>query len=156
MQCRSGCSDCCRARLSITRVEEAFLRRGLARIPGSIRKEISLAAQEKTREMCPALDPQGRCRVYASRPLICRSYGVPLRHRRDVCIVNPPIIDVCDKNFVGQPLTGLPAADVFDQTSLDTAVSEIDAEYCKRNGLPTGERVPLAQILAGLDTPAAG
>jgi Fe-S-cluster containining protein len=101
--------------------------------------------------MCPALDAQGHCRVYASRPLICRSYGVPLRHRREVTLVNPPIIDVCDKNFIGTPLKMLPSTDVLDQTSLDATLSGIDAEYCDRNGLPAGERIPIAQILATPD-----
>lgn len=153
MQCRSGCSDCCRARLSITRVEEAFLRRGLAQLPESTRRDMAAAARDKTREMCPALDAQGRCRVYASRPLICRSYGVPLRHRREVSLVNPPILDVCDKNFLDIRLKALPAADVFDQTDLDATVSKIDADYCERNGLPAGERVPIAQILASGQEP---
>jgi hypothetical protein len=114
---------------------------------------MAAAARDETREMCPALDAQGRCRVYASRPLICRSYGVPLRHRREVSLVNPPIIDVCDKNFLDIRLKALPAADVFDQTDLDATVSKIDADYCERNGLPAGERVPIAQILASGQEP---
>lgn len=27
---------------------------------------------------CPLLDPQGRCRVYESRPLVCRLIGLPM------------------------------------------------------------------------------
>lgn len=159
MECRSGCSDCCRARLSITRVEEALLRRGLAELPQTTRDAMASAATDPAREMCPALDDQGRCRVYASRPMICRSYGVPLRHRREVSLVNPPVIDVCDKNFVDTPLKMLPDRDVLDQTDLDRTVSEIDAEFCLRNELPVGERVPIAQILATPDVaqrPAPG
>lgn len=148
MECRSGCSDCCRARLSISRVEETLLRRGLAQMSESVRHELARAARDEDREMCPALDSRGRCRVYAWRPLICRSYGVPLRRRREVPLVNPPIIDVCDKNFRNTRLKTLPVADVLDQTDLDAAVAEIDAQYCEQNGLPIGERVPIAQILA--------
>lgn len=29
---------------------------------------------------CPALDPEGRCAVYAHRPLTCRSMGIPPEH----------------------------------------------------------------------------
>lgn len=146
MQCRSGCSACCRARLSITRVEEAFLRRGLGLLQVETRQELAAAASDEKREVCPALDEQGRCRVYESRPLICRSYGVPLRHRREVPLVNPPVIDVCDLNFVQTDLNVLPAEDVMDQTSIDAKVAEIDADHCTRNRLPQGERITLATI----------
>jgi hypothetical protein len=151
MQCGPGCSDCCRARLSITRVEERFLRRGLAKMAESERAELARRAEDARREMCPALDPQGRCQVYDSRPLICRSFGVPLRRRREVIVINPPVIDVCDLNFVDIPVKTLSDADVLDQTSLEVAVSEIDADYCERHGLPFRERVPIAQILATPD-----
>ena len=150
MECRAGCSDCCRARLSITRVEETFLRRHLNTLPAAQRTELARRAGDKTREMCPALDSGGRCQIYEARPLICRSYGVPLRRRREVSLVNPPVIDVCDKNFIGTSLKMLPEKDVFEQTNLEADVSEIDTEYCKRNVLPRGERVPIALILRTL------
>ena len=111
-----------------------------------------MAATDEKREMCPALDEQGRCRVYESRPLICRSYGVPLRHRREVNVVNPPVIDVCDLNFVETALNVLPTEDVMDQTSIDTRISEIDADHCARKRLPQGERITLATILSAVDT----
>ena len=148
MQCRSGCSACCRLRLSITRVEETSLRRGLASMPESVRDVLAGRTRDENREMCPALDPEGRCQLYAHRPLICRSFGVPQRRRREVVLVNPPVIDVCDLNFVGTRLHTLPAEDVLDQTSLDAAVAEIDYDYCESNDLPKGERVPIAHILA--------
>jgi hypothetical protein len=156
MQCRAGCSDCCRARLSITRVEAEFLRRGLERAPRATRRKLASRTREAGREMCPALDPRGRCDVYSHRPLICRSYGVPLRHRREVALVNPPVLDVCDLNFVGTPLACLPPEDAIDQTDLDAAVAGIDDAYCERNGLPRGERIPIARILADQDPDATG
>ena len=147
MQCRAGCSACCRARLSITRVEEGFLRRGLATLSEERRAELSARTREKNREMCPALDADGRCGVYPFRPLICRTYGLPLRHRRTVVLVNPPVIDSCDLNFTETSLKVLPSEDVFDQTSLIEMVETIDREYCAENELPQGHRVPIAQIL---------
>ncbi len=87
MQCRAGCTDCCRARLSVTHVEAAFFQSGLARLPDAERKELAQRARDKAREMCPALDPEGRCQLYDARPLICRSFGVPLPRRREVVLV---------------------------------------------------------------------
>ena len=147
MQCRSGCSACCRARLSISRVEEALLRRGLETFSEEKRAELSARTREKHREMCPALDDDGGCGIYPFRPLICRSYGAPLRHRRAVELVNPAVIDVCDLNFTDTSLRVLPSEDVFDQTSLVQALEIIDRDYCADNDFPRGHRVPIARIL---------
>ncbi len=147
MQCRAGCSACCRARLSITQVEAAFLRRGLATLSDERRAELAARTLEPHREMCPALDPDGRCGVYAFRPLICRSYGAPLRHRGDVALVNPPVVDVCDLNFAETPVSVLPSEDVVDQTALDDTLETIDRDYCASNDLPLRQRIPIARIL---------
>lgn len=147
MQCRAGCSACCRARLSITRVEEAMLRRGLETFDSSRRAEFTARTRESNREMCPALDEDGRCAIYTFRPLICRSFGIPLRHRRAVELVNPPLIDTCDLNFIETSLATLPAEDVFDQTALLERLEEIDRDYCSDNDLPERERIPIAHIL---------
>jgi len=147
MLCRAGCSSCCRARLSITRVEEAFLRRGLASFSEERRNEFSARTREENRELCPALDADGRCGIYPFRPLICRSYGVPLRHHRAVALVNPPIIDACDLNFTETSLKVLPSKDVFDQTALLEVLETIDRDHCVDNDLPQRHRIPIAHIL---------
>lgn len=149
MECQKGCSDCCRCRLSITRLEEAVLRRGLARLPESVRGELAERASAKVQEMCPALDANGACQVYDSRPLICRSHGVPLRYRHPVPLIHPSRIDVCEKNFTEVSGDSLPVRDVMDQTSLTAELAAIDAEFCDAHGLAHGVRVSLAQILAG-------
>ena len=148
MQCRAGCSACCRARLAITRVEEASLRRGLASLSDERRAELSARTREEGREMCPALDADGTCGIYPFRPLICRSYGVPLRHRRAVELVSPPVIDVCDLNFTDTPLKLLSPRDVMDQTDLVEALERIDRDHCAGADLPQGDRVSIASILA--------
>jgi hypothetical protein len=147
MKCRAGCCSCCRARISITRVEEAFLRRGLATLSQERRAELSSRTGEKNREMCPALDDDGRCGIYALRPLICRTYGAPLRRRRAVELVNPPVIDVCDLNFTDTSLKGLPPGDVLDQTAFVESLEALDEAHCTENDLPRGDRIPIARIL---------
>jgi hypothetical protein len=153
MQCRAGCSACCRARLSITHVEETFLRRGLAALPEGRRAELAARTREDGREMCPALDDDGRCGIYAFRPLICRTYGAPLRHRGAVEVVRPPLLYACDLNFTDVRLRSLPPRDVLDQTAFVEALDSIDRDHCARNGLDPSRRIPLAGIL-GRDAPA--
>ena len=80
--CRKGCDGCCR-RLAeaprLTAAEWDWLRQGLAALPPELLQEISrnMAALSKSRPLvCPLLDQAaGACRVYAHRPVACRTYG---------------------------------------------------------------------------------
>jgi hypothetical protein len=93
LQCRRGCSACCVDDLTVfeieaTRIRHAFpelLANGEPRAPGA----------------CAFLDEHGACRVYAARPYVCRTQGLPLRwidddddgalvERRDICELNDP------------------------------------------------------------------
>ena len=97
--------------------------------------------------MCPALDGDGLCGIYPFRPLICRTYGAPLRHRRAVELVNPPVLDACDLNFTDTTLKVLQSRDILDQTALLEVLESIDRDHCDGNDLPQRHRIPIAQIL---------
>ena len=129
-------------------MEAAYLRRGLARLPQSVRRELAIRAIDDSREMCPGLDPDGRCQIHAARPLVCRSYGAPLRYRPAVSLLAPPVIDVCELNFVDIDTGHLPERDVLDQTDSMERLTKINADYCTTHGLSAKERIPIAQILA--------
>lgn len=82
--CRMGCDGCCRRLAEIPRLtaeEWDLLQEGLAALPPEVRREIgqeiaALAAQPSRPIICPLLDREaGACRVYAHRPVACRTYG---------------------------------------------------------------------------------
>ncbi|HEY4239842.1 MAG TPA: YkgJ family cysteine cluster protein [Kofleriaceae bacterium] len=133
MQCASGCADCCHARLTITAVEAAAIRQEVATWPASQRRAL---ADTGPADRCAALGPDDRCRIYAARPLVCRSHGVPVKlHKNSLPVV-------CPKNFRET------AADpdcVLDQATLSTVLLAVDrAEH------PAAARVDLAALLADL------
>jgi Fe-S-cluster containining protein len=145
MQCRTGCSDCCRVRLTITSVEAAAIRAEVARWPADRRRALDAGEAGETAETgetggdrCAALDERGRCRIYDARPIVCRSHGVPIRMRRGAL----PVIEACSRNFARTE----PAADcVLDQTTLSALTLAIDREAGGDGG-----RADLAALLAEL------
>jgi len=96
--CRRGCSDCCVDDITVFEVEAARIGRDHPRL---------LSHESAHPEgACAFLDSRGACRIYASRPYVCRTQGLPLRwieesesgptiELRDICPLNesdhPPL-----------------------------------------------------------------
>jgi Fe-S-cluster containining protein len=91
LQCRRGCASCCRDGLEVLALEAERIRRN----------HVSLLRESTAHSAgaCAFLDAEGACRVYADRPYICRTQGLPLRwfeggessapvERRDICPLN--------------------------------------------------------------------
>lgn len=83
-RCRKGCGNCCRqlARIpQLTQAEWMLLQRGLVTLP---KAELAAVARGMATQpvagpapvTCPLLDiERDACRVYAQRPVACRTYG---------------------------------------------------------------------------------
>lgn len=82
IQCRPGCDGCCHVELTVCRVEAAVVERALRGLPDRTREEIRHNAQSLSGR-CPMLSRDGCCHIYADRPLVCRSQGLPLRYPTD-------------------------------------------------------------------------
>lgn len=141
MQCRTGCSDCCHVRLTVTGVEAAAIRDHVATWPAERRRELGTAGDPGH---CAALDAAGgtggHCRIYAARPLVCRSHGAPIRLRNG----SLPVVQACFRNFTHAE----PAPDcVIDQTTLSTLLLAVD-----RDAGGDGSRIALADLVAELAT----
>jgi uncharacterized protein len=93
-------------------------------------------------DRCAALDAAGRCRIYAARPLVCRSHGVPIRLRGAL-----PVVQACHRNF--RQTTPDPDC-VLDQATLSATLYAVDAAEAAAAGGDPGQRVDLAALLADL------
>ena len=97
LQCAAGCAGCCLDDLTVFAVEAAVIRRHHAAVldqaPGPVGG-------------CAMLDGAGRCRVYAHRPYVCRTQGLPLRWETGDPAA-PEGRDICPLNAEGPPLDTL-------------------------------------------------
>lgn len=117
LQCGAGCSLCCYGLFEIGSGDVPVVAEGLAGLHPARRKKIIRRALEivessahpNLRECspeeketffdrtqstgCPNLDETGRCMIYEHRPLVCRTFGLPLREGRKY------VGDICDLNF---------------------------------------------------------
>jgi hypothetical protein len=96
LACRRGCSGCCVDDITVHEVEADRIRADNA--------ELLAHGTPGPAGACAFLDGEGACRIYASRPYVCRTQGLPLRwldgdaeHR-----------DICSLNEAGPPITELP------------------------------------------------
>lgn len=97
LRCGRGCAGCCQDELTVLEVEALRIR---DRHP-----ELLASGAPHPAGACAFLDAQGGCRIYADRPYVCRTQGLPLRwleeregdewvEYRDICPLNeegPPI-----------------------------------------------------------------
>lgn len=134
LQCKRGCSACCVDDLSVFAVEAERIRAHHAEL-------LALGAPHPE-GACAFLDEGGACRVYADRPYVCRTQGLPLRwldeereaELRDVCALNEP----------GEPpLEALPESDCWTLGETEAALAELQRAFGA-----AGERVALRALFA--------
>lgn len=91
LRCGRGCSACCVDGLTVFEVEAARIR--------AEHGELLRSGRPHPAGACAFLGDAGECRIYAARPYVCRTQGLPLRwleerpgeggvERRDICPLN--------------------------------------------------------------------
>jgi len=154
--CR-GCDDnCCRTRFyHHTLVEYLYLRQGLKALAAAERDRLTVRAAQVAADqaavpaeplMCP-LNAQGRCLLYAHRPMICRLHGIPhLLRRPDGRRQEGPGCGDFDRQC------GASAQPLLDRTPLYSALAELERELRRRLGFGDKIRMTIAQMV--IETPA--
>lgn len=88
LACKRGCSGCCQDDLTVFAVEAQIIRQHapevLAQPPGPV-------------GACAFLNPAGECRIYAHRPYVCRTQGLPLRWLEQDSAGKVEARDICEK-----------------------------------------------------------
>ncbi|MGH9752539.1 MAG: YkgJ family cysteine cluster protein, partial [Blastocatellia bacterium] len=152
--CRAGCSGCCHHHLSVFAVEAEEARAAIDALPAPIRARVEEQAGKVIKcedrgepVACPLL-VDDRCSIYESRPLICRTQGLPLLMEAED---GEQEVDFCPLNF-----TEAGAIDDLDENHLapldvlNLRLALLNLEHCHEAGLgaeASGERIKMADII---------
>jgi Fe-S-cluster containining protein len=119
--CQKGCAgNCCRIHLSIFPIEAISLSGALQKLPRKMVDHIRDKARQATGSSpCPLLE-EGACLMYASRLVICRTHGLPMRtdYRGN------RFIGFCQKNF--RDLNPIPDDAIIDLDDLNHSLAAVN------------------------------
>ena len=142
ISCSEGCSSCCTA-ITLFPVEAAALNAALEALPdarqAAIRRHVAAHAGA---ERCPLLEDH-RCLLYAARPIICRTHGLPIVFSEG----SERKVDCCPLNLGDgeQPLSGSAVIDLDRLNTLLVAVNALYLSHVDVGALP--ERLTISEAL---------
>jgi Fe-S-cluster containining protein len=154
LNCRAGCSACCHHHLSVFPVEAAQVKAAIESLPAETRQTLQRqAAAVREREArsesvaCPLL-VNDHCAVYAARPIICRTQGLPLLYETED---GNQEVDFCPLNFTAEQATDeLDEAHLLPLDALNLKLAAVNLNYCRSIGLNDAEafeRISMAELI---------
>lgn len=137
LRCRSGCTDCCTDGLSVFAIEAALI----ARHHG----ELLAGAEPHAEGACAFLDGAGACRIYAERPYVCRTQGLPLRWLEHDDEGPAEVRDICPLNLEGPALEELGVDECWTLGPFEARLGD------RQNAIDggKGERIALRALFGG-------
>jgi|WetSurMetagenome_2_1015567.scaffolds.fasta_scaffold06450_4 uncharacterized protein len=120
LHCRRGCCDCCVDGLTVFEIEAERIRRHHA--------DLLSQGSPHPPGGCAFLDERGGCRIYADRPYVCRTQGLPLRWIGSGPDGAPAELrDICPLNEAGPPVEALPSDACWEIGPVEARLAELQA-----------------------------
>jgi Fe-S-cluster containining protein len=134
-QCRRGCSACCEDDLTVFEVEAARIRERHG--------DLLAEGVPHAEGACAFLDGEGACRIYADRPYVCRTQGLPLRwlDEGDAGEI-VELRDICPLNEAGRPIEELDADDCWTIGPVEETLARLEVA----SGEAMSKRVALRKL----------
>lgn len=99
LQCKKGCFDCCVDDITVFEIEAHHIVANCGDVLEQHAHQVGA---------CAFLDQDGACRIYAYRPYVCRTQGLPLRWLdEDESGQWVELRDICYLNETGEPIEDL-------------------------------------------------
>ena len=141
--CKLGCDQCCHVDLSISAIEATAISDWFDQLDQDIKKDLKEIWQNEQSmgndlagnlvRPCVFLY-EGKCSIYETRPIICRSHGLPLLRSEN----GKNFLDCCSLNFQNRTP---PKEDMLDLERLNLILSTLNETYFKGQ-----DRVALSSI----------
>jgi Fe-S-cluster containining protein len=144
LSCAEGCSSCCKT-ISLFPVEAAAINAAVATLPEkyaeSVRHHVTVGVEG---DACPLL-LGNRCLIYAFRPIICRTHGLPIMFTDQ----GERRVDYCPKNL--QDCRSLPGSAVIDLDRLNELLVAVNMLFIRQDDSQPdpAERVTIIQAVLG-------
>ena len=139
--CHKGCNCGCR-NLSVFPIEALSLAHAMQDLPAGTAARIRKRAENASFWECPLLEDRA-CKLYAFRPVICRTHGFPLQ-----TVYNQRLsIGHCPRNF--KNMSSIPDDAVIDLDRINRVLRTINASAASEMapGLQLQDRLTVAQAL---------
>ncbi|HIJ78411.1 MAG: YkgJ family cysteine cluster protein [Desulfobulbaceae bacterium] len=140
LHCTAGCTDCCMA-FSILAVEADRISKAFKKLPEPTRRQIAGQAKKDT-EKCPLLI-DGLCTVYAQRPIICRTHGLPLAYINEE--QQAIEVSVCPLNF--SPEYQFSREELLFMDEFNAELFLLNLNYCEEHGLDPETRIEIRTLV---------
>jgi uncharacterized protein len=121
LRCGRGCAQCCVDDLTVFEVEAERIRRAHV--------DLLVSGEPHAPGACAFLDAEGACRIYADRPYVCRTQGLPLRWLTEDAqgeVVEQR--DICPLNEAGEPIEALRDNDCWTLGPFEQRLAALQAE----------------------------
>jgi Fe-S-cluster containining protein len=123
LECGRGCNQCCADDLTVFEVEAERIRRD--------HRQLLVGGDPHPEGSCAFLDDDGACRVYQSRPYVCRTQGLPLRWMEtDIEGRRTEYRDICPLNERPEdPLEALGEHDCWTIGPTESSLAQLQTEF---------------------------
>lgn len=106
LRCGRGCASCCVDGIRVFEIEADNIRHRHG--------DLLATATPHAEGSCAFLDAEGACLIYADRPYVCRTQGLPLRWTEESADGSAvELRDICPLNDDGPPIQSLPAGECW-------------------------------------------
>lgn len=120
LRCTRGCNACCVDGLTVFAFEAAGIAERHA--------ELLAEGMPHPKGACAFLDAEGACRIYPSRPYVCRTQGLPLRWLEESAGDVVELRDICALNDEGPAITDLRAEQCFTLGPVEERLQVLSTE----------------------------
>lgn len=121
LNCKRGCSHCCVDEITVWNVEAENIRQNYA--------ELLKAELPNTGGGCAFLDGAGACRIYESRPYVCRTQGLPLRWFDEIEDEIFEFRDICPLNEAGEPVEAVEAEKCWTIGDFEAHLAQLESDF---------------------------